>query len=200
MVKLSALLLTVLSSAVTFASADSAYLASFCKVLSSEDIKRVRVIYQSPATEDVNIQILDKNQQLVHIERVGYTDGFVKIFNMSRIPAGEYTFLVKSDSYSHKQTVLTYKNEGVVEEWEGQGLNIAKTKDDDKYALVGVNDSGASLSFVVEDDEGNAIYWDRIQKGEQVKRLINLEQVEGEDAKLLLFRRNEKIKEVIVSL
>jgi hypothetical protein len=192
LVKMIAALLMVFSAATTHGSADSASLASYCKVMSAKKDKAYRIVYQSPETVNVEIKIKDENNITIYSERIKGTDGFVKNFDLSNVPDGKYTFRVESPMYDYKKTVKVSDN--VV-----TGLHITNIERD-KFALVGTNASEDDLTLYILDDAGNALFQEEIEKSTEVKQLFNLEKVEGKAASFVIYGNGKLVKSATVVL
>lgn len=190
LVKTMALLLTVISGTATYASVDSVSLSSFCKVTALEDAQKYRVIYQAPETEDVKILLYNDKNQLIHSEVVADTDGFAKIYDMSGLTDGAYTFELTSASFSHSESV-------VLKAWTAEELVISATEDS-KVAMVGTGDASFTLDII--DEEGNMLFSDAFAKDEAIQKLFNLQQLEGNQASFIIRQGNKIVKEEIVKL
>lgn len=190
LVKTMALLLTVISSTATYASVDSVSLSSFCKVTALENAQKYRVIYQAPETEDVKILLYNEKQQLVFSEVVVATDGFAKIYDMTGLKDGQYTFELSSKSFSHREAVD-------LRSWSAQELVISETQDK-KVAMVGTGEVDFTLDII--DQDGNMLFSDAFTKDEAIQKLFNLQQVEGNQASFIIRQGNKIVKEEIVKL
>ena len=190
LVKSLALLLTVISSAATYASVDSVSLSSYCKVTALEDAQKYRVIYQAPETEDVKVLLYNDKKQLIFSEVVAETDGFAKIYDMAELKDGVYTFELTSKSFSHQEKVS-------VKSWDGEGVMISETKDH-KVAVVGKGEKSFNLTIV--DAAGNMVFDGGFSKDEMIQKLFNLQQLEGNTASFIIRQGDKVIKESIVKL
>lgn len=185
-----ALLLTVISSTATYASVDSVSLSSFCKVTELANAQKYRVIYQAPETEDVKILLYNEKQQLIFSEVVVATDGFAKIYDMTGLKDGQYTFELSSKSFSHREAVA-------LKTWSAQELVISETQDK-KVAMVGTGEVDFTLDII--DQDGNMLFSDGFSKDEAVQKLFNLQQIEGNQASFIIRQGNKIVKEEIVKL
>ena len=190
LVKTMALLITVISSTATYASVDSVSLSSFCKVTELENAQKYRVIYQAPETEDVKILLYNEKQQLIFSEVVVATDGFAKIYDMTGLKDGQYTFELSSKSFSHREAVA-------LKTWSAQELVISETQDK-KVAMVGTGEVDFTLDII--DQDGNMLFSDGFSKDEAVQKLFNLQQIEGNQASFIIRQGNKIVKEEIVKL
>ena len=185
-----ALLLTVIGGAVAYGSGDSVSLASYCKLTPVADAQKFRIIYQAPAAEDVKVLLFDSKNQLMFSEVVKGTDGFVKIYDLSAMNEGDYTFELKSKSFSHREKVT-------IEEWSADNLVISAIKGK-KVAVLG--SSAESFSLKIVDQRGETLYSDGFSKNEVLNKLYNLQRVHGEKVSFILSKGGKVIREEIVKL
>ncbi len=193
MVKFVAALLIVFSAAVSSATVDSASLAAFCKVLDVEDGKHFRVLYQSPETVNVQIQIFDKYNRKVHQEMIYKTDGFAKDFDLGNLPQGEYTFDVRSKAFNYEQEVELV--DVVAHDNDVQPLYFQISSVEGKVAVTGQNVNESALRVVLKDQEGNILYREKVGSDETLTRLYNLDKVRGSSVSVQIFSEGKVIKE-----
>lgn len=191
MVKLGAALLIVFSVAIARASVDSVSLAPYCRVIEIENGSQVRVLYQSPETANVNIQIFDLKDRKIHEENIYRTDGFVKEFDFGFLPEGEYRVKVNAGQETYEEMIFHTL-------WNGENLQVSMTEG--KVALVGKNDSGQELSIFLKDQKGNVIHSEEIQRDEELKKLFRLEEVEGDVISLVIYAEGRFVKEETIEL
>jgi hypothetical protein len=184
------LLLTVISSAYTYASVDSVSLASYCKLVPMADAQKYRIVYQAPQIEDVKVLLYDDKNQLVFSEVVEDTDGFAKIYDLSAIREGGYTFELKSKSFSYTEKIT-------LETWDAEGIVISAV-DGKKVALLGNTDEAFSLSIV--DERGQVVFEDDFKKDQMVKKLYNLQKVDGKTASFVLYKGSKVVRQTVVKL
>ena len=191
--KIAVLVIVIGASLTSYASADSASLASFCKIMPIEDENRFKLIYQSPVTETVEIKLVDKNDRIVYSETVDKTNGFIKNFDVSNLPDGAYVLNVSSDDYKYSE----YIN---VASWDAGKLHLVVTESNRKYALVGTNDSKEAVTLYILDQTGATLYKEVIPAGEQVKKMYDLKKVYGQRASFVIYGKDGIAKEKMVKL
>ena len=192
MVNTLAALLIVLGAATTTDASVVSNDPAVCKIVSLDNDKKYRLIYQAEESEKVNIQLFNSENRLIHSENV-YSDGFVKTFDLALVPRGEYKFVVSTDTESYDEVV----NLGT-SVWNAN--LVLTSQEEGKYALVGTNNSGAELDYTIVDSEGHSLYKGSVAQGEDVKLLFNLQDVEGAEVSFLFYNDNELLKESVVKL
>ncbi len=194
MVKTIAALLIVISAPLsTYASVDSASLASFCKVLPIKEENTFKVIYQSQEVENVNVTIVDSKKVVVYSEIIRKSNGFVKDFDLSNLPEGEYTLNVKSNDYQYTENVK-------VDYLDAEDIQMILTEVENNYALVGINNSKSDITILIVDNFGNKLHRERIASGEQVKKIYDMEKMQGSSATFIIYGENGVIKEKSVKI
>lgn len=192
MVRTIAVLLIVFSTARAHASLDSASLAAYCKVMPVETEKQYRLVYQSPATQNVEIQLLDSKQNVIYNEKLVQVTGFVKNYDLANVPVGTYTFKVVSADFSYSELVQ-------VADKELRNIFIAEAKDG-KVAMVGKNDSGSELSLHIYDEEGNSLYKERISSDQEVSKVYDMKRVPGKQVSFVIYENDRVVKTTDVKL
>jgi hypothetical protein len=188
--KLLTALLTVFS-AVAFASPDSVSLANYCKVIEVGAQKQFKLIYQSPLTSDVQVDILDPNNTVVLTEEIERTDGFVRHFDLRKMENGQYRINVTARDFDYESLIK-------VEDWTAEGLRFIPTGN--KVAFIGSNDSGDDITLFILDDDRNPIHQEEFSKDEDITKIFNLEQVKGENVVFMIFEKGRLAKETLVKL
>ncbi|PIB36647.1 hypothetical protein BFP72_15180 [Reichenbachiella sp. 5M10] len=69
------------------------------------DESNVAVTFAKLEGEEVKVKIYDAFGALVHKEKETEGTAFLKKFNMSALPSGEYTYMVANDLYSVKKVI-----------------------------------------------------------------------------------------------
>ena len=175
---------------------------SMCKVFSVNDNKTVRMIFASQSSSPTYVQVYNKKDDLIYDERVESGD-FVRNYDLSSNPAGEYKFIVGSRAEKHEQViVLGFEDADSI---FAPDVDLAKarfvlTSADDQYALVGKNESGAKVRFQIIDEEGRKIYFGKVNNNEEVKTLFDFSKVADEELTFKFFIDGQLIKEKLVDL
>lgn len=70
------------------------------------DLRYLMVHLDNPRQERVTVLVLNRQQEVVYRKSFGQPATFVGKFNLTGLPNGEYTFVVKGRRVSHTRTVL----------------------------------------------------------------------------------------------
>lgn len=177
-------LLTVIGASVAYAS-DSVSVATICKIVVEAD-EKYRIIYQAPAEENVTVQILDKKNELVYTEKLK-TSGFVKKYDLSYLPKGEYQIEVKSGEYLFSEKLVV---------GDVSGFNFLLTPQKDRaVSIVGSHRDGKDMTIYILDQDDQVVYRESIDNTQQVHKRYNFSELKGESVTFLLYHDNELIKQ-----
>ncbi len=177
-------LLTVFSASVAY-SADSAYMATICKVVAEED-KLYKVIYQAANEENVTIQLFDEKQHLVYKENLK-SAGFSKKFDLTNPPDGDYQIQVKSSGYVFSEDLKIGDISSFVFSFD--------QKADRKIAMVGAKEQGKSLTLYILDEARDVVYKESFDQDNQVHKSFNFQSLKSGDVTFLLYHDSKLIKE-----
>lgn len=201
MVKHMAALLIVLSAATSSANAsrDSLYATPQCKVFSVDD-RQFRMIYAGTDQQDIQIQIKDHQDRLLYQSRVA-AEGFARDFDLSFLPDGDYTFVLKSGAFTYEESVTVsdaIDQSAAMKRFKASQLMLVSVKGD-AYALLGTNVSGAKLAYSLNDAEGQSLYSGEYATNEEIKDLFTFEHVQG-DVTLQFFLEGNLVEEKVLAL
>jgi hypothetical protein len=106
MKKIKLLFIGVLFSSLAFANSghgDIKDTLSF--VVTKYEASLYKLVYRSEEASDVVITILNKDEKVVFMEVIKKSDGFVRPYNFKKLPVGQYTFRIESESASHAEII-----------------------------------------------------------------------------------------------
>lgn len=178
-------LLTVLSATMVSA-ADTAYLATVCKIVAEEEDKLYKVIYQAAKEENVKIQIFDEVDQLVYKENFK-SSGFVKKFDLSNLPKGTYEMQVATADELYIETLTLGDVSGfnfILTPWEGKAISV-----------VGSHKDGKDVTLLILDDARNQVYKESFEDTHQVHKKYNFSNLKSGAVTFLLYHDDQLIKE-----
>ncbi|MCR9067174.1 MAG: hypothetical protein NXI00_24625 [Cytophagales bacterium] len=196
-----ATLLIVLSAATSNANAtlDSLYVEPQCKLFSVDD-RQFRMIYAAAAQQNIQLQLKDHEGRLLYKSNVS-SEGFAKDFDLSFLPDGDYTFVLKSGDYKYEESVSVSQaaaQTAAQARFQASQLMLVEVEGD-AYALVGTNQSGAKLAYSLNDDQGNALYTGTYASKEEIKDLFTFRNVQG-DVTLQFFLEGSLVDERVLAL
>lgn len=70
------------------------------------DFRYLMVHLDNPRQERVTVLVLNRQQEVVYRKSFGQPATFIGKFNLTGLPGGEYTFVVKGRRAAHTRTVL----------------------------------------------------------------------------------------------
>lgn len=185
-----AMLLTVLSTAALGAGFDSVTTATYCRVAVIDD-SSYKLIFQAPQKDDVNIQLIDQQEQVVFSEDLKNVDVIEKSYDMSQLPTGSYTFMLRSNGY-------LYQEEIVSGDLSGFYFHFSQI-DDRKIALVGEQPTKKKSTLYVLDQDKEVVYREVLTEGKVIKK-FNFEKLLGNEATFMIYYNNQLIEEKVILL
>lgn len=141
-------------------------IATFCEVsmaVSESEMAVVRhgdifkVIYKSPYLSCVKMSITDKNGAEIFAEELICNQGFIRPYNFSSLPKGDYTIQL-SDGPDKKIEKVHFDDNTVGDQpWLA---HLMQVKSKDKKVLVAIPYQQASNDFTIQivDDQDHVIY------------------------------------------
>ncbi|MEP0369026.1 MAG: hypothetical protein ABJN36_05945 [Cyclobacteriaceae bacterium] len=186
-IKTIAALLIVLGAAKTNASVDSTSVGSYCKVVAQNQEDNFKLIYKGAQGETVNVQWIDDKGQVVYSENIKSTDAFVKQYNLSTLPDGEYTVKVSAKDYEFAEEVI-------LGDMSGLKFNI-RTLESKSVVMTGVKPDAKDVRLYVLDAEGNQIYTESYDKGTVVQKKYNFEGLSTDQVTFVLSYRGKVFQE-----
>ncbi|MFT6135749.1 MAG: hypothetical protein ACJAZM_002248 [Cyclobacteriaceae bacterium] len=184
------LLLTVISNVALYAAGDSINASSYFKMVAMNDAFTYRMMYQAPQTSNVKISLLDNKNNIVYKELLSDTEGFVKVYDLSAMQDGTYTFVLESNGVENRQTIQ-------LDDWDADDVIISSTQDK-KVAFLGKIEQDFTLNII--DQSGKSVYTEQYESATDLNRLFNLQQVEGDEVSFVLSRGNKIVRQSVVKL
>ena len=134
-----------------------------------------KLYYKGSQQADVKISILNGSNQLVFSETLKKVEGFVRPYNFSKLPEGEYTIQI-SDKFGRQIEKITYKQEK--DEALAHLLKVAGTEA--KYLLTVNNRGDSDVTVRIYDNSNNVIYNKTEIMSSDFARIYNLEGIGAE--------------------
>ena len=201
MVKIMATLLIVLSAAASNANAsrDSLYAGPQCKLFSLDD-RQFRMIYTGSAEQYVQIQIKDDQNRLLYRSKL-QANGFARDFDLSFLPDGDYTFVLKSGEFSFEKSVTTSEEadlSALQQRFQASQL-VLSSVEGGAYALIGTNNSGSVLEYSLSNAQGQSLYTGTYNVQEEIRDLFTFKGVTG-DVTLKFYLDGTQVDEKTLAL
>ena len=133
-----------------------------------------KLLYKGTQNSNVKVLILNDNNEIVFSERIKNTDGFVRPYNFTALPEGNYRFEV-TDSNGLQSEQINYRKP--TNDKVAHLIRVAGT--DEKF-ILSVPNRGNDIITVTIFDEDNAVLYSGIEKitGDFAK-VYNVQKLEG---------------------
>ena len=165
--------------------ADSAYMATVCKIVAEQE-KMYRVMFYAPTEESVSVQIKNSNQQIVYIESLKSSE-FVKKYDLSYLPKGTYELEVKSAGY-------VFKEEFELGSLKDFNFDFSQLAEKSAVSLVGSQAQGKDVTLYILDANQDVVYKEGFDDTKQVHKKYNLEKLGNQKVTFLLYHDDHLIK------
>ena len=134
-----------------------------------------KLYYKGTEQADVKVSIWDASDHLVFSETLRKVDGFVRPYNFSSLPEGEYTIKI-SDKFGRQIEKITYKQE------KSPALaHLLKVGGADaKYLLTVSNRGDNDVTVRIYDSSNNVIYNKKEAVSSDFAKIYNLEGIGGD--------------------
>jgi hypothetical protein len=119
-----------------------------------KDGSSYKLIYKSAEASDVIVSILNATNDIVFIETIKKSNGFLRPYNLENLPEGQYTFKIVSGSTSQTETIDlraatidsdVLKLASVVKIEEGRYMLALTSKDKEQVGIRISNENGETL-------------------------------------------------------
>lgn len=134
-----------------------------------------KLYYKGPQQANVKVSIRNANNKIVFTETIKNVEGFVRPYNFSNLPEGEYSIHV-SDQFGGQIEKITYKREK--SEPLAHLLKVAGS--DGKYLLTVNNRENGDVTVRIYDEANNVIYDRKEFVSKDFAKVYNLEGVVGD--------------------
>lgn len=180
-----AVLLTVLST-VAFATGDEKdkLNAKASVEVKMEGSQIFNLIYKGENSEKVDIRIYDESKRLVFSESIKKYDAFSRPYNLSNLPEGIYTVVVKDANGTINKSVENYTSRS--SESVNFGLIRFNEVAQDKYKLTIINNGVANAEVKIYDKTGDLLYVKNEKLTGNFALLYNLSLVNAKTVKVKL--------------
>ncbi len=133
----------------------------------------VKLYYQPVEQMDVKISIHDATDQIVFSEIVKKADGFVRPYNFSKLPEGDYTIEIVDKN--GKQIESVTHGESKAEKL----AHLTKIPGSEKYVLSVSNKDSGIMTVRIFDSSNNVIYDHQELAAGDFAKVYNLEKFSG---------------------
>jgi hypothetical protein len=163
--------LLMLISGVVFAGIENPAPVSGIAILKSGDI--VKVLYKGQKPSKVSVVILDEKNHVVFSESVNKRADFVRPYNLSNLPEGDYKIVVEDENGKREDNIRHGKENSKVLS------SIIHAREKQKCAVTLFSKVEAQVKITITDSQKNLLASDSFSVNGQSSRLFNLENVKG---------------------
>jgi hypothetical protein len=133
----------------------------------------VKLYYKAEKSGTVQVSILNERNEIVFNETLKKIEYFVRPYNFTQLPEGEYTLIVNDESGKSVEKV-SYKNEKVE-----KLIHVVKLIEEDKYMLT-VSSAKPQDVFIYIFDENGILVHNEIQSiSKDFAQVYNLKDVKS---------------------
>ncbi|QSE96321.1 hypothetical protein [Fulvivirga lutea] len=134
-----------------------------------------KVYYTSPVSNKVRVNIYNEDGKKVFSEIIKNENGFVRPYNMSNLPAGNYKFEIV-DNEDVRAYEFAFNNAPA----NAEGLTVFVNKFSDNKFFLGLgNASNQEVTIKIMDENRNEVYSATENVVSQFSQLFNLEAVKS---------------------
>ena len=133
-----------------------------------------KLYYKGPQQADVRVSIRDAGDHLLFSETIRKSDGFVRPYNFSNLPEGEYTFQI-TDKNGHQIEKISYTHEK--RETFTHLLKVSGSEA--KYLLTVSNQGAGGVTVKIYDDSNKVIYNKIEDASKDFAKIYNLQGIPG---------------------
>lgn len=132
-----------------------------------------RLYYKSPRPTDVNVSIRDSRGSLLFTDRLRNTEGFVRPYNFSELPEGDYTLIL--EDYAGKQVQQIKYASGRIE----KHIHVIKMDEPDKYLLTVLTEAKDRINIRIFDSSDQVLYEKSHEVDAQFATVFHLKDVKN---------------------
>lgn len=165
------LLLTVISSGVFARSVDSPSTTMGVVVVKEGAV--FKLYYKGEEPMNVKVSIQNASGELIFKEMLKNSDGFVRPYNFSTLPEGDYTIKISNKNWERLESV-TYQKDKIEEL-----AHVVKISGSKKYILTVPNKVSGEIAVKIFDEADNILYSQKESIDSDFARVYNLEKYTG---------------------
>ena len=136
----------------------------------------VKLLYKGERQNDVKIYILNQDNEIVFSEKIKATEGFIRPYNFSMLPEGNYSFELVDNIGRHQAQQIDYRLER--RKRLMHVVRVAGTTD--KFVLSVPNEGESKLSVTIYDDSNRVMYTENESINGDFAKVYNIREHVGE--------------------
>lgn len=168
---LSSLALLLILISATFANASDNPSSSMAVLKRGSTIK---LLYKGIEQNDVKVLIVNDENQVVFSEKIKSTTGFVRPYNFSKLPEGNYSIEL-IDNKGHQSELVSHKTESTRKLMHV--IRVGGTTD--KFVLSVPSPGQQKISIAIYDENGRTLYSGKENIAGDFARVYNLQKYVG---------------------
>jgi hypothetical protein len=136
------------------------YAMSFAGLHSEDNLAVMRrgdvfkVVYSGQSDALVKVAILDNRGVEVFSEKlVASTNGFIRPYNLSQLPRGDYKICIMDESGEHTEKICTR-----VKDWPARISRLDDTETEDKFMIAIPRQANTEVGISIYDKENRLLY------------------------------------------
>jgi hypothetical protein len=133
----------------------------------------IKVVYKSAQHATVKISIENENGKIFFSEFITSKDGFVRPYNLSRLPSGNYTVKVSDKSGTHSEVITMEGKEEIV-------YYVRQLKNEPSKYLLIIPAASSDLVLVSVYEDGKVIHKEEVALQGDYAKLYNVKFPERE--------------------
>ncbi|MFY0605993.1 MAG: hypothetical protein JXR10_04710 [Cyclobacteriaceae bacterium] len=166
---------------------DSSSIYSNCRIMEEENMK-YRVEFFAEQQQLVKFEIWDKQDKLVYENQVKSTS-FVRTFDLSHLPNGEYELKISSDDYQYSEDIT-------IDDLKGMNLRFVQ-REERKVAMVGSKLEQQIVSLYILDENDEIVFKQNYDGVTQVHKVFNFEELRGDQVTFILFDKDNVVSQEV---
>jgi hypothetical protein len=134
----------------------------------------VKLYYRGEEAGKVKVKISNEDGDIVHLETLQNTDGFMRPYNLSFLPEGEYTIQLIDEKGTRTHKIMhSFASATRI-------AHLSRLKDGgNKFLLLVPNEGQDSLTIKIYDDANSLVYEDTQEIHTDFAKVYTLKQIAG---------------------
>jgi hypothetical protein len=135
----------------------------------------VKLLYKGEKHTDVKVYILNQDNEVIFTEKIKGTDGFIRPYNFSNLPEGNYSFELIDNLGRRDIQHVSYRNEA-----RKKAMHVVRVGGTtDKFVLSVPNSGTSKLSINIYDDRGRVMHTETQEITGDFARVYNIKDHAG---------------------
>jgi hypothetical protein len=133
-----------------------------------------KLLYKGARNADVRVLILNDNGQIIFSERIKNVDGFVRPYNFSSLPEGNYSIELTDADGRQRERISHYERN------KDKLASLVRLAGADKKFVLSVPNQGTdNITITIYDESSAVLYSETEEITGNFAKVYNLNQLEG---------------------